>query len=101
MPPSESLTMTSFIVRSDHLIGNKVDNELVMIDLDSDHYYGLDSIATDIWERIASPIRISELCENLLENYAVEKDQCQQELLALLEQMNEKGILSVVNEVDE
>ena len=36
MPPSKSLTMDSFVIRSDRLIGNRVDNELVMIDLNSD-----------------------------------------------------------------
>ena len=98
MPPSKLLTMDSFVTRSDRLIGNRVDNELVMIDLNSDNYYGLDPIATNIWEQITGPTRVSDLCDKLLEKYAVEKDQCQQDVLIFLEQMSEKGILNVVNE---
>lgn len=96
MNEQPTLSLESTVVRSSQLMGSKVDNELVMIDLDSGEYFGLNPIAADIWEQMATPIRIADLCASLLERYAVDEARCQREVLALLQQMQEKQMLQSI-----
>ncbi len=95
MSDDQQLSLNSTVVRSSQLMGSKVDNELVMIDLDSGEYFGLNAIASDIWEQMAEPILIADLCANLLQRYAVDETRCQRDVLALLKQMQDKQMLQI------
>lgn len=90
------LTANCVVVRSEQLLGSQVENELVMIDIESGRYYGLNPVATDIWERLASPIRIADLCTDLIERYAVDSALCEKDVLSLLLQMSANGMVRVV-----
>ena len=94
MKPSLHLDLR--IRRADRLQAGQVDDEVVMIDIDSGKYYGLDPIGSFIWNHLATPIRIADLCTLLGQRYTVEAERCQREVLALLEQMQERDMLIVV-----
>lgn len=96
MHDKQILTLETRLVRSEQLTGSQVDNELVMIDLDSGEYYGLNAIASDIWQRLAEPVRVADLCADLLQCYDVEAERCEQEVLALLRKMQEKRMLRLL-----
>jgi hypothetical protein len=88
--------LESRVIRSQKLMGSQVDNELVMIDLESGEYYGLNEVATDIWELLAEPILVADLCVRLGQRYAVDEARCQREVLALLQQMQDKRMLEYI-----
>lgn len=96
MNDTQTLTLDTRLVRCEHLTGSQVDNEWVMIDLDSGEYYGLNAIASDIWQRLAEPVLVADLCADLLQRYDVEAERCERELLALLRQMQEKHMLRII-----
>lgn len=91
------LTPQTFVVRSPHLLGREVGDEVVMIDLDLGNYYGLDPIAADIWEQLALPVRVCDLCAALRRRYAVDEEQCLRDVLALLEQLKRDGLVLVTH----
>ncbi|MCQ8105047.1 PqqD family peptide modification chaperone [Methylomonas sp. SURF-2] len=96
MDDKQILTLETRVARSERLTGSQVDNEWVMIDLESGEYYGLNAIASDIWQLLVEPIRVADLCADLLRRYDVDKERCEGEVLVLLRQMQEKRMLRVV-----
>lgn len=89
------LTLDTRIVRSSDALASEIDGELVMMHAESGAYYNLDSIGTDIWNRIADPIEISELCTSLDPEYDAALDVICRDVLALLNQMAEKGLIQI------
>lgn len=94
-PTQTPLTLASTVTRSEQLLGSKIDNELVMMDMVQGNYYALNPVASHIWDCLAAPVRITDLCAALCVRYAVAPDQCQSEVLSLLADMQAKGMVTV------
>src|SRR5438105_4742296 len=56
-------------------------------------YYGLDPIGTEVWKLLQTPRRIADIREVLLQEYDVEPERCQRDLLALLEDLLRAGLI--------
>ena len=54
--------LSSVVVRRDGLMTAPVDDEIVILNIESDNYVGLDSIGRAVWELIAEPREVIELC---------------------------------------
>jgi hypothetical protein len=90
-----AISMKSKIVRSSDPIWEPVDDELVMADIDAGKYYGLNDIATDIWQNLETKISVENLCKRLRENYDVTEEQCAAEVLKLLKDLEIRNLISV------
>lgn len=93
----ENLTLNSKIIRSEDFITSTVENDLVMMSLEKGAYYSLDTIGSHIWERIAQPITVAALCQNLTDEFDVETEQCQADVLAFLNELLTEGMVHVVS----
>lgn len=90
-----AITMKSKIVRSSDPIAEPVDDELVMADIDRGKYYGLNDIATVIWQNLETKITVEELCRRLCESYEVTTEQCSAEVLSFLKELESRNLISV------
>ncbi len=61
------------------------EEELVLLGPDSEEYFGLDSIAADIWERLERPMSREALVELLAQDYDAPRDRIAQDLRPALE----------------
>ena len=73
--------------RSPGPLGTVVDGEMVMLDVDSGHYFNLSSIGTVIWEQLADPTRFDELCQHMHARYDAPLETIRADVAALLSQM--------------
>lgn len=85
------------VVRSNDFLASTVENELVMISLERGHYYALDDIGSLIWEILAKPTTVTELCAQLQSRFAVAPVECEADVCAFLTDLLEEGMVSVVN----
>lgn len=76
-------------------ISTDLDGEAVILDTDASEYYGLNEVGTRIWTLLQEPRTFEELVDALLEEYDVDRDQCEEDVSELLEQMMEKDLLDV------
>ena len=70
-----------------------VDNELVMMRLESNGYFGLDAIGRRIWELLDEPRTVAQLCALLCEEYEVSAEECERDLLHYLKELEAHGLL--------
>ena len=87
--------MQSRVIRSNDPIAEPVDDELVMADIDRGKYYGLNDIATAIWQNLESKITVEDLCKRLCESYEVNPELCSAEVLDFLKQLEARNLISV------
>lgn len=78
---------------STDLLSSKIDEEVIIMGLQTDKYYGLDAIASRIWELLEEPRSLDELVLLLCEEYEVEEAVCREETLALLQEMAKQKLV--------
>lgn len=79
--------------RNSKTISGRLDDELVMMDIEQGKYFSLNPVATRIWELLESPRSLEDLCDILMDEYDVEKGQCSNETEACLTEMDSFGLL--------
>jgi hypothetical protein len=87
------LTLDSQIVRAGDVTSAEVDDEMVMMSLASDAYFGLDDIGTRIWALLEKPITLGEVCRALQGEYDVTPEQCARDVLLFVTELAEKGLV--------
>lgn len=70
-------------------------DESAILNLRNTVYYGLDPVGTRIWNLLQQPIGVRELRDRLMDEYEVDADQCEDDLLSLLETMRTEGLILV------
>jgi hypothetical protein len=58
--------------------------------------YGLSDVGAQIWRLIANPIRVSDLCAALRDDYAVDSKTCEADVIEFLEDLIDEGVVAVV-----
>ena len=84
------------VVRAaDGFVTRKVADETVIMDPREGTYFGLDEIGSSVWSELDSPVAVGRLCERLMAEYEVPRDRCERDLLALLQEMADRGLVRV------
>jgi hypothetical protein len=71
--------------------------ETAILNGKSGMYYGLNAIGSRVWDLIQEPKCFDEVLRILLEEYDVEPLRCERDLLSLLEQLAEQGLIEPNN----
>lgn len=66
----------------------ELDGEAVLLDLDSGMYYGLNGVATVVWNRMAAgEAGIEQLVADVVDAFAVEPEVAQREVEAFVQEL--------------
>ncbi|GIJ46755.1 hypothetical protein Val02_36410 [Virgisporangium aliadipatigenens] len=95
MLSDEQLSRAVTIVRADAPLTADVGDELVMLSPEHGEYFGLNAVGTRIWELIAEPRALSELCARLADEFEVDDETCRAEVLEFLRQLAEVDLVRV------
>lgn len=79
--------------RNNNTIAGKLDDGLVMMDIEKGKYFSLNPVATRIWELLEQPKELNDLCNILMDEYDVESEQCESETRACLKKLAEIGLV--------
>lgn len=82
--------------RNDCLIAATMNEETVMMDVISGKYYSLGVTGGAIWEMLESPLTLEMIVEELLLQFAVDKEICMKQVKCFLESAMEKQIIQRV-----
>ena len=72
-----------------------LDDELVMMDADEGRYFSLNPTSSRIWTLIEQPKSVSELCDELMELYSVDRQSCETQVIKVLSDLQQQGLVSV------
>ncbi|WP_134680583.1 PqqD family protein [Paracoccus ravus] len=74
----------------------EVEDGFVILNLESNLYFGLDGIGAEIWKNLEEPRSIDDLIEFTLSNYEVCAADCSNDVLALVAEMRQNGLVRQV-----
>ena len=90
------ITLQSKVKRDDsEVLCSELGNELVVMNLLSGNYIGLNAIASSIWREIAEEIIVDDLIARLTQRFDVDQLQCSRETLTCLEALKAQQLLVV------
>lgn len=96
-----SLTKASLLVASPDQVSADVSpdasGDVVILHLKDGIYYELNETGARIWELIQQPCSLGAVLEALLAEYETDAQQCEADLLALVEDMAGRGLIEVKN----
>ncbi|MFT5083440.1 MAG: hypothetical protein ACI9Y1_001483 [Lentisphaeria bacterium] len=92
---AEKLTLSSTVRRNENIVDAVIDGETVMMSIENGQYYGLDNIASRIWQLVEKPIKINDICQSLQEEYNVNQTLCQSDVIAFLDNLKESDVVLV------
>lgn len=95
MPDIASVAITddTRISRGTSLLVAAVNDEIVMMDTNRGHYYGLDRIGADIWARLEAPVVFGALVDSLAVDYDAERERIAGDVRQLLTIMHRHQVV--------
>lgn len=85
----------SIVAASKDQLASAIGGETVILGLSAGRYYGVDSVGARIWQLIQEPTRVAEVQRTIVSEYAVDPERCEADLLKLLQQMIDAGLVEV------
>jgi hypothetical protein len=79
-----------------HVLVRALDKESVLLNLETERYFGLDEVGTRMWQILTTSPSIEEACRRLLDEYDVEDGELRENVLELLDQLLNNGLLHVL-----
>jgi hypothetical protein len=83
----------TLIRRTASVLTAEIDKQIVMMDIESGRYLGLDDIGSVIWKRLETPRTLGDLVDSLVEDYDAERAVITQDVRELLKEMATQGIV--------
>jgi len=71
-----------------------LDQESVLLNLNTEKYFGLDAVGTRMWQLVTSAPTIEAACVQLLKEYDVDSEILRSNLSELLDRLVENGLIA-------
>lgn len=91
-----SIPLSSNLTISTEVLTQEVDGETVLLDLQSESYFGLDAVGTRIWQLLQEQCELQKVFDTMLEEYDVDAQQLENDLNELLEKLLDAKLITVV-----
>ena len=79
----------------DDVLVSRLQEESVILNLDSERYFGLDDVGTRFLSVLTSSESIEAAYQSLVDEYDVDREVLREDLIALIENLSQQGIIEV------
>ncbi len=92
------LSASTYLQKHPEICSREFDGETVMMNTSLDKYFGLDEVATRIWQILENKQSLTEIRDILIQEYDVEPEQCLQDIKAFIEGLIEDELVIILDE---
>ena len=85
--------MNRFAIKP-NVMARQVGEETVILDLASGTYFGLDQVGARLWHLLGEGKTISEICDVMLDEYEVSREELERDALALVQDLEARSLIS-------
>jgi hypothetical protein len=89
--------MSNKYIQNKKVIQSKIGDEVVMLDMDSGFYFGLNSVASIIWGMLEKSTSFEEVINELMKEYNVDRQTCENDTRSFWDQLLERNIIKQVS----
>jgi hypothetical protein len=87
------ISLDTVVVAAQRQVWSPLGEDTVILQVEQGIYYGLDRVGTSIWELLQQPRTVRQIRDRILAEYVVEPARCERELITLLGQLAERGLV--------
>ena len=98
-----NINLDQIYVPSDSIVSRYIENELIIVPIDSDtidlehSLYSLNKIGIQIWKRLDPSTTIDQICLDLAEKFEAPLETIQNDVLELIDDLLEKNLIKQIN----
>ena len=89
------MSLSDIVTIPSQVMARQVGNESVILDLASGTYYGLDPVGARIWQLMTEGQTLAQVCETMLAEYEVSREDIERDVLALVQNLADKQLVGV------
>jgi hypothetical protein len=89
-----SITLETTLSRNADILHAPVGTEeTVMMSVEGGRYYGLNAVASRIWELLETPMTVAQLCARVCEEFEVDAQTCEAKVLKFVNDLIDNGVV--------
>jgi hypothetical protein len=92
---NRDISTSSVVAATKDQVSSDLAGETILLSMQSAMYYGLDEVASRIWELVRDPIQVSEISETIAREYDVERPRWEADVIEFLRELETKGLIEV------
>lgn len=89
------MNLNQKVTFAETVFAQEVDGEMVLLDMESENYFGLDEVGTSIWQAMQEKENLQDVLALLLEQYEVEQEMLENDLSAFVDKLVESGLVKL------
>jgi len=91
------ISLQQKVTISSEVLSQEVDGETVLLDLESESYFGLDEVGTRIWQLLNEGSNLQTVFDILLGEYDVDEKQLEKDIQDHVALLVEAGLISLIS----
>ena len=88
----------STVVVTKDQVSADLSGEAAILNLKTSTYFGLNTVGASIWKLIQEPKTVSQIGDAITQEYDVEPDRCEHDILELLQDLSKNGLIEIIDE---
>ena len=88
----------STVVVTKDQVSADLSGEAAILNLKTSTYFGLNTVGASIWKLIQEPKTVSQIRDAITQEYDVEPDRCEHDILELLQDLSKNGLIEIIDE---
>ena len=97
MAQSLPLRPDSVVRIVDGQVSSRLGDEVAILELDQGVYFGLNNTGAFLWNLMQEPVRVNEMHAALVEEFEVDTETAEQDLLRVLGELRDAGLIEHVD----
>ncbi len=89
------LELSQTITRHSDMLSAEIGGEAIMMSIEKGAYFGLNPVATRIWDLIEQPKSVAALIQTITDEYEVSTEQATDDVQVFVADMIERGIAQI------
>lgn len=94
---TSTIGLNSVVSAASGQVSSELADEVVILDLESGVYHGLNSVAARVWGLIQDPATVRAVRDQMIAEFEVEARRCESDLLRLLQELQRAGLVDVAD----
>ena len=90
-----AVTLQSRVSKNDDIFSGQLDDELIMMSIESGKYHLMNTTGSRIWALLDTPRTVAELCAILIGEFEITPADCQKEVVDFITQLLSRKIVTI------
>lgn len=94
---NKKLSLVSIIKTNKDVISSDMNGDIALLKIDDRSYYHMNKVGARIWNVIQEPKAIKDLIEIVENEYDIEKEQCKDDIINLLQELLNNELIIIID----